>query len=110
LGSAGTSAPATSGSSAAPGASGMIEYGAARDPAAGGRMELDLVHQLRDEAGMPALLGKGGAEAFAALDAIEARFGNKVLQDASNAAEGKTALAGPTGGFPLRIALASIRG
>ena len=72
-------------------------------------MELDLVHQLRDEAGMPALLGKGGAEAFAALDAIEARFGNKVLQDASVAAEGKTALAGPTRDVLLQSGLASIR-
>ena len=72
-------------------------------------MELDLVHQLRDEAGMPALLGKGGTEAFAALDAIEARFGDKVLQDASDAAEGKTALAGPTRGVPLKSGLASIR-
>jgi hypothetical protein len=99
----------SSGSSAGPAASGLIEYPAATDPAAGGRMELGLVHQLRDEAGMAALLGKGGADAFAALDAIEARFGQKLLQDASDAAAGKTAANDPDPGPRPRIRLASIR-
>jgi hypothetical protein len=98
-----------SGSSAGPAASGLIEFPAATDPVAAGRMELDLVHQLRDEAGMAALLGKGGADAFAALDAIEARFGQKLLQDASDAAAGKTAANDREPGGAPRIQLASIR-
>jgi len=73
-------------------------------------MELDLVHRLRDEAGMPALLGTGGTEAFAALDAIEARFGDELLQDASDAAEGKTAQARRSPGTQLWAQLVSTRG
>jgi hypothetical protein len=74
-----------------PTASGLVEIPAATDPGAGGRAELDLVRQLRDEAGMPARLGASGPEVFAALDAIEADFGQKVLQDAATLVEGRVA-------------------
>lgn len=58
---------------------------------------------------MPALLGADGSKAFAALDALEATFGQKLLQDAAGAAEGKTAAADPRTGSPLRAQLISTR-
>lgn len=61
------------------------------DPVAAARKELDLVHQLREEAGISARLGTGGEEALAALDAIEADFGRKILGDAAGLVEGKPA-------------------
>ncbi|HET8786122.1 MAG TPA: hypothetical protein VFM38_10830, partial [Candidatus Limnocylindrales bacterium] len=115
-GSTPTAAPTTasstspSASDGAPAASGLIDFADATDPVAGARAELDLTRQLRDEAGLPALLGTGGADAFAALDALEARFGEKLLQDAAAAAEGRAALARPSPATPSRIQLAMARG
>lgn len=106
-----TGGPVSSGaSSLAPAASGLVEYPATADPGAGAQAELELNRQLRDEAGMTALLGPGGADAFAALDALEARFGEKLLQDAAAAAEGRAALSRPSPGTPSRIQLATMRG
>ncbi|MEA2653275.1 MAG: hypothetical protein QOI37_502 [Chloroflexota bacterium] len=68
-------------------AAGLIDFTGAEtaDPAAAAHRELELVRQVRDDAGMPALIGQSGPAAFAALDVIEAAFGKGVLEDASTA-------------------------
>ena len=77
-----TSAVPSSGS-----APGLIDLTGAEaaDPAAAARRELEIVRQVRDDAGMPALIGHSGPAAFAALDAIEAGFGTTLLEAASAA-------------------------
>jgi hypothetical protein len=104
-----TGGPVSSGgSSPVPAPSGLVEYAATADLAAGAKAELDLNRQLRDEAGMVALLGEGGADAFAALDALEAEFGQKLLQDASGLPA--TARITPAAaGAPFRSALSAGR-
>ena len=84
-------------SSVTPAAGDVIQYPDAADPVRASRLELDLVRQIRDEAGMPALLGDGGPAAFAALDGIEAAYGRKVLLDAANAIDGTAVLGGKAG-------------
>ena len=108
--SAGATSGAVSsgGSSAAPGASGLVEYTATADLAAGAQAELDLSRQLRDEAGMVALLGDGGADAFTALDALEAEFGQKLLADAASL-PATTRVGGPALGASLRSHLGGYR-
>jgi len=96
-----TPASAVAASSEAPAASGLIQPSGPVDPVAAGRKELDLVHQLRDEAGVSTRLGAGGPEALAALDAIEADFGRKVLLDAAGLVEGKPAASGTLADAPV---------
>jgi hypothetical protein len=82
----GSTAPSTSAAipSAAVGAPGtIIGFDDTDDPSAASHAELDLVHEARDSAGMPALLGASGPAAFTTLDATEASFGFKTLQDAA---------------------------
>jgi len=88
--------PSTS-SPVAPAAGDLIQYPDAADPVTASRLELGLVRQIRDEAGMPALLGDGGPAAFATLDGIEAAYGRKVLLDAANAIDGTAVLGGKAG-------------
>lgn len=59
---------------------------------------------------MPARLGPGGPEAFAALDAIEADFGQKVLQDAATLVDGAAAAVSSTADLPAPNASDLLRG
>ena len=61
----------------------LVEYAAATDPVAGAKRELALAREIRDDAGMPALIGAKGVAAFDTLDAIEAGFGRSVLEAAN---------------------------
>ena len=101
-------AASSAGSSSGPAASGLVEFAATGDLAAGAKAELELNRQLRDEAGMPALLGEGGTDAFAALDALEAKFGQQILQDAAGL-PATARVSAPAAGVPVRSNLASGR-
>ena len=101
-GSAPPSAPAGTGGAAQPGvasaspaadASGLLGIADSPDPVAASQKELELVHEIRDDTGLPALVGKQGAETFATLDRIEADFGLQVLQEASAKTAGLDLLA-----------------
>ncbi len=61
----------------------LIEFAETSDLSAAAHRELDLVHEVRDDAGMPALVGESGPAAFATLDQIEAGFGQSVLAAAA---------------------------
>jgi hypothetical protein len=61
----------------------LVEFAETSDPSAAAHRELDLVHEVRDDAGMPALIGESGPAAFVTLDQIEAGFGQAVLEAAS---------------------------
>jgi hypothetical protein len=95
--------------SSRPASGALVELPAATDPVAGGRMELDLVRQLREEAGVAERLGAGGPEALAALDRIEAEFGQKVLEDAAKLADGGAAVVRSTVDQPALAAGGGIR-
>ena len=74
----------------------LIDFAATADPAEIARRELDLVREIRADAGMAALLGENGPTIFAALDATEATFAQGILRDAATAVE--------TGAFPAGAA------
>ncbi len=49
------------------------------DPAAAGKRELELAREVRENAGMAALIGAEGEAAFDDLDAIQAEFGKELV-------------------------------
>jgi hypothetical protein len=55
------------------------------DPAAAGKRELELVREVRESAGMAALIGAEGEAAWADHDAIEAEFGEKLMAEVAAA-------------------------
>ncbi|HEY4633741.1 MAG TPA: hypothetical protein VIH00_07465, partial [Candidatus Limnocylindrales bacterium] len=85
----GTGAPpasATAGASAGSSASGAagvepIDYAASADPAAPAQRELQLGAEIRDDAGMVALIGTDGAGAFATLDDLTTEYGRQLVAE-----------------------------
>lgn len=61
----------------------IVGFDDTNDPSAASHRELELVHESRDSAGMPALLGAAGPAGFTTLDATEAAFGFKTLKEAA---------------------------
>jgi hypothetical protein len=89
---------------AAPGT--IVGFDDTVDPSAASHRELDLVHELRDNAGMPALLGASGQPVFATLDSTEATFGFKTLREAATTSvtsAGGGGIASAAGGRPAPI-------
>ena len=58
----------------------IVEFATTADPAAGAQREMELVREIREEAGMPALLGERSTTFFDGLDAIQAEFALPSLQ------------------------------
>jgi hypothetical protein len=83
--SPGPSAPASSGQGSAPEGIALIELSDTDDPAAAGEHELELNREVRESAGMVALIGDEGEDAFAALDEIEAGYGRQLVADVASA-------------------------
>lgn len=79
--SGGPSVPPASQPGTAPEGVAIVELAEAADPAAAGKRELELTREVREGAGMPALIGGEGEAAFAALDAIEAEFGATLMAE-----------------------------
>ena len=86
-----------------------MELAEAADPAAAGKRELELIREVRESAGMQALIGAEGAAAFADLDAIEDAFGDKLVAEVAAALDaGKIPTAGAAD--PIVGQLASVGG
>ena len=103
----GSSAPPASQSGTAPEGIAIVELAEAADPAAAGKRELELAREVRESAGMPALIGKEGEAAFADLDAIEDAFGDKLVAEVAEALDaGQLPTAGPR--IPWLVKLASL--
>lgn len=105
------SAAASAASSTGTGPEGvsLVAYEDAADPAAPARHEQDLIRELRETAGMPALIGESGPAAFDTLDAIEAAYAQALLRDVAAAIDAGQ-LPGAAVGDPLAGQLASTAG
>ena len=84
--SPGTSSSAAAGGSAAPSGNAsapdgitLVDLTEFADPAAAGKRELELAREVRESAGMAALIGAEGEAAFDDLDAIQAEFGKELV-------------------------------
>ena len=63
----------------------LVQLEATTDPSAGAEREMELVTQLRADAGMAALLGENGEAAFDALDAAADEFAQQLIADVAQA-------------------------
>ncbi len=96
------SAPSTSDASSAPAPSTgtstvtLVQFAEANDPSAGAESEMELAREMREDAGMAALIGADGAAAFATLDAIEEEFAQALIRDVAAAID--------AGGIPTETA------
>ncbi len=73
----GSAAP--SGNASAPDGITLVDLTESADQAAAAKQELELAREVRESAGMAALIGAEGEAAFADLDAIQAEFGKELV-------------------------------
>ena len=95
--SPGSSPSAPAGGSVAPSANAsppqgitLVDLTESPDPAAAGKQELELAREVRESAGMAALIGAEGDAAFADLDAIQAEFGKQLVAEVAAALDAGT--------------------
>ena len=81
------SAGTPSGSAAAPDGVTLVDFADTTDPAEAARQELELVHQVREDAGIAALIGANGQAALATLDGIETTAAQGLLGEVAAAVD-----------------------
>lgn len=67
-----------------------VQFAETADPTAAAAREIDLVRQARDDAGMTALIGPNGADAFAELDAIVDEYAASLISEIDAAIDADT--------------------
>lgn len=78
----------------------LIEFAASADLAAPAQRELEVGHEIRNDAGMAALIGSTGADgaaAFATLDDLTAEYGRQLIAEIAAAIDSGAILQGTTG-------------
>ena len=63
----------------------LVEFADANDPSAGAQSEFELAREMREDAGMAALIGADSAAVIATLDAIEEEFAQALIADVAAA-------------------------